>query len=150
MLLNQLRDTIREPIVWSPFLALIFALTGIPLPGLIKQSMLLLGQTSGGVALFACGLLLYSYKVSFTLPVAAIVLARTVVVPGIAWALLSAFKIPPEMLRVSVLALGFPTMAVVAILAVRFRTCEPEMASAIFFANAFWIAATGAFIWMTM
>jgi malonate transporter len=150
MFFDQVRDTIREPIVWSPFLALIFALTGIPLPVTVKQSMLLLGQTSGGVALFACGVLLYSYKVSFTPPVAAMVVARTIVVPAVAWALLGALKIPSEMLRVSVLTLGFPTMAVVAILAVRFRTAEPEMASVILFANAFWIAATGAFIWMTM
>jgi predicted permease len=150
MFLDQVRETIREPIVWSPFVALIFALTDIPLPAMVKQSMLLLGQTSGGVALFACGVLLYSYKVSFTPPVATMVLARAVVVPAIAWLVLNALRTPLEMLRVSVLTLGFPTMAVVAILAVRFRTSEPEMASVIFFANGFWIAATGAFIWMTM
>jgi malonate transporter and related proteins len=148
-LLDQLRNTVREPIVWAPFGALLFALIGIPLPAMVKDALLLLGQTAGGVALFACGVLLFSYKIFFTLPVAILTIARTVIVPAITWAVLHAVGISSELLRVSVLTLGFPVMAVVAILAVRFHRSEQEMASVVLFCNASWIVATGAFILMT-
>jgi malonate transporter len=59
----KLVETVKEPIVWAPVLALIIVLTGFRMPQLIVHSLSLLGQASGGVALFACGIVLASGKI---------------------------------------------------------------------------------------
>ena len=58
----KLAETIKEPIVWAPVLAFIVVLTGFRIPQLLLHPLSLLGQASGGVALFACGIVLAAGK----------------------------------------------------------------------------------------
>jgi len=84
-LLSHVLAAIREPIVWAPVLAIILVTSGIKLPKVVSQSMLLLGQATGGVALFASGIMLYSRRVSFNWIVALNTVARNVIVPAAFW-----------------------------------------------------------------
>jgi malonate transporter len=59
-LLSRVVAAVREPIVWAPILAIILVIGGIRLPKVVSQSMLLLGQATGGVALFASGIYAFS------------------------------------------------------------------------------------------
>jgi malonate transporter len=56
-LLSHVTAAVREPIVWAPILAIILVISGIKPPKAVSQSMLLLGQATGGVALFASGIM---------------------------------------------------------------------------------------------
>ncbi|MBX4308446.1 AEC family transporter, partial [Mycobacterium tuberculosis] len=46
---------IKQPVVWSPVIALIIVLADIHIPQTISMSLGLLGKASGGLALFAAG-----------------------------------------------------------------------------------------------
>src|ERR1700723_2498205 len=59
----KLAETIKEPIVWAPVLAFIIVLPGFRIPQLLVHPLSLLGQASGGVALFACGIVLATGKI---------------------------------------------------------------------------------------
>ncbi len=48
-------NAIKQPVVWSPVIALIIVLADIHIPQTISMSLGLLGKASGGLALFAAG-----------------------------------------------------------------------------------------------
>src|SRR5580693_5656327 len=49
----KLVETVKEPIVWAPVIAFVIVLIGLHISQVIVHSLSLLGQASGGVALFA-------------------------------------------------------------------------------------------------
>src|SRR5271170_1268573 len=59
----KLAETVKQPIVWAPILAFVVVLSGLHIPQLIVHSLSLLGNASGGVALFASGIVLASGKI---------------------------------------------------------------------------------------
>jgi predicted permease len=61
--LKPLVETVKEPIVWAPVLAFVIVLSGFRIPQLLVHSLFLLGHASGGVAMFACGIVLASGKI---------------------------------------------------------------------------------------
>ncbi|PMC12267.1 receptor, partial [Klebsiella aerogenes] len=52
-------NAIKQPVVWSPVVALILVLMDIHIPETLSMSLGLLGKASGGLALFAAGIVLY-------------------------------------------------------------------------------------------
>jgi malonate transporter and related proteins len=148
-LLSHVIAAIREPIVWAPILAIALVISGIRLPKAVGQSMLLLGQATGGVALFASGIMLFARRVSFNWTVAVNAIARNLIVPGIFWAALVLLKLPQAAIREAVVTLAIPTAAMAVILAVQFKTAEQEMASSLLFSTVLSIPTMGAFLFLT-
>ncbi|MFV9473994.1 AEC family transporter [Advenella sp. RU8] len=56
---DSIKNTIKEPIIWAPVLAFILLLADIRIPANIRSSMKLLSNATGGVALFASGIILF-------------------------------------------------------------------------------------------
>lgn len=52
---NSIKNALMQPVVWAPILAFILLLIGLDMPKFLKGSFILLGQATGGVALFAVG-----------------------------------------------------------------------------------------------
>jgi malonate transporter and related proteins len=147
--LSNVIAAVREPIVWAPVLAIILVISGVRLPKVVSQSMLLLGQATGGVALFASGIMLYSRRVSFNWIVALNAVARNLVVPAAFWGALAAFRLPPAAIREAVITMAIPTAAMAVILAVQFNTAEQEMASSLLFSTVFSVPTMGVFMLLT-
>ena len=110
--------------------------------------MVLLGKATGGAALFASGIILYSRRISFSLPVGVSTAARNLVMPAAVWAMLALVGLPPESSQEAVLAMAIPTSSVCVILAVQFQTAEQEMASTLFFSTVLSLPTMGLFIWL--
>jgi malonate transporter and related proteins len=148
-LLSHVIAAVREPIVWCPVLAIILVICGVRLPKAASQSMLLLGQATGGVALFASGIMLFSRRVSLSWTVALNAIARNLVVPAAFWGALVALKLPPEQVHEAVITLAIPTAAMAVILAVRFSIAEQEMTSSLLLSTVLSIPTMGAFMFLT-
>jgi malonate transporter and related proteins len=148
-LASHLVGALREPVVWAPLLALVLVLVGVKPVSPIQESLFLLGQSTGGVALFASGIVLFSRRVTISLPTGISVLIRNIIVPAAAWALLLAARVAPETTREAVLTLAMPTASLGVILAVQYETAEQEMASTLFFSTILSVVTMGAFIWLT-
>jgi malonate transporter and related proteins len=140
---------LREPVVWAPILALVAVLFGIQPIAPVQDSLLLLGKATGGVALFASGIVLYSRSVAISLPTGISVLARNILVPALTWVFLLLAGFDHERIREVVLTMAIPTAALCVILAVQYQTAEQEMASTLFFSTLLSIVTMGAFIWLT-
>ncbi len=64
---EKLLETVKEPIVWAPLLAFVLVLCNVRIPSIVDHGLSLLGQATGGVALFASGIMLVAYKIEIDL-----------------------------------------------------------------------------------
>jgi malonate transporter len=146
-LLSPVVNALRQPVVWSPLLALVLVLFNVQFPTAIRDSLFLLGNATGGVALFASGVILYSQRVRLSLPTSISVVARNILVPAVTWGLLLIGGFGPQPTQEVVLGMALPTATISTILAVQYRTAAQEMASTLFFSTLLSIATIGALIW---
>jgi malonate transporter len=100
-----------KPIVLSPVLAVLFALTGIGLPEVAVKSLVLMAQVSGGAALFLTGLILSAQKVRLGASPAIQTLLANIVHPliafGLAWGFAVSALTEREAIMLSALPVGF-------------------------------------------
>lgn len=146
---KSLVNAVRQPVVWAPVLAFILLLCGLDMPHTIKGSFTLLGQATGGVALFAVGAVLFAQKVSLSLPVIINVLCKNIVLPLIILLAMIAFGIPKGEYGLVAVTLAIPTASVAVIFAVEYKAAEQEMASTLFWSTILSVLTMGGFIWAT-
>ena len=144
--IDNLKSTIKEPVVWAPVLAFILLLCDFHIPSQIRSSLQLLGGATGGVALFASGVILFSYHVVFNTTICISVIAKNIVIPALILAGGIFFGMDSNTLNISVISLAIPTASICVILAVQYKTAEQEMASTLFFSTILSIATMGGFL----
>lgn len=147
-LFGHVLDAFKQPVVWSPILAFIIMMLDFDIPDPIRKSLELLGKTTGGAALFAAGIILYSHRVTFNSKVAVSAASRNLVIPALVGAIVFLLGMRPEIGKETVLAMAIPTSSVCVILAVQFQTAEQEIASTLFFSTILSLPTMGLFIWL--
>jgi malonate transporter len=145
----KLGETVKEPIVWAPVLAFLIVLSGACFPQLIVHALSMLGHASGGVALFASGIVLASGKIKVNRYVLFFVFLKNIVQPtlvlgGLLW-LGQANPIVSE----AVLTTAIPAMPIVIMLAIQYRAPEEEVASTVFLSVIGSVITMGVFIALT-
>nr|WP_246374642.1 AEC family transporter [Pseudochelatococcus contaminans] len=147
--LHAVVNAVRQPVVWAPVLAFVLLLVGLDMPHYLKGSFTLLGQATGGVALFAVGIVLFSQKVSVSIPVVINVAAKNIVLPAIILLGMRAFGISATETSLVVVTLAIPTASIAVIFAVQYATAQKEMASTLFWSTILSVITMGGFIWIT-
>jgi predicted permease len=141
--------SLRQPLVVAPLLATALVLVGIGIPAPVLGAFTLFAHATGGLALFASGVILQAQKPSFSPAVIFSTLCRTMVIPGLALLALPLLRLDPGMQREIVLALGLPAAAMQIIIAVRYEVAERENASFLLFSNIVAIPTLAFLIAMT-
>lgn len=147
--LGHVFAAVREPVVWAPLAALAIVLIGWKLPAPFVSSLALLGQATGGVALFASGIVLYSQKVNLGLGVGVAVALRNLVIPGIVLLLCLVLGFAHDNTEASVLSMAIPTASICVIFAVQYGRAQRQMASVLFISTIASVATMAAFIALT-
>jgi hypothetical protein len=145
----KLAETLKEPIVWAPVLAFIIVLSGFHFPQLIVHSLALLGQASGGVALFACGIVLASGKIKVNRSVLFFVFLKNIVQPALVLGGLRWIGYGNPIVSEAVLTTAIPTMPIVIMFALQYRIAQAEAASAVFLSVMSSMVTMGVFIAVT-
>jgi predicted permease len=140
---------VRQPMIWAPILGLIVCLLGLDFPASIERSLGLLGAATGGVSIFAAGVILYAQKVTFSRTIGALAVARNLIVPGLALLCIRLLGRSSTELNEAVIALAIPASSLIVILAVRYKTAEQEMASVLLYSTVGSILTLSLFIWLT-
>ncbi|WP_438391970.1 AEC family transporter [Caballeronia sp. DA-9] len=146
---KQLGSAIKQPIVWAPVLALLFVFSGLGLPASVTKSLNLLGQATGGLSLFAAGIVIFSRHIKLSWMAIATVFTRNIIVPIALLLILSGVGMSAGNIRQAVLTMAIPTGPIVIILAMKFKTGEQEMASSMALSVLFSVVTMGALIWYT-
>jgi len=124
------RATLLNPIVLGVAAGAALGLLGVALPGPVDRLLTFLGGSAGPVALFALGGALASQRLGEGWrSVLGLVVAKLVVYPALAWALLRAAGLGPDWVAAGTLVAGLPTAAYAFVFAQRFEAA-PERASA--------------------
>jgi hypothetical protein len=146
---TKLMETIKQPIVWAPVLAFMVVLSGLHIPQFIVHSLSLLGSASGGVALFASGIVLASGKIKASSPVLFLVFLKNILQPALVFAGLRWAGYADPIVSEAVLATAIPTMPIVIMFALQYRVAQAEAASAVFLSVIGSVFTMGIFIALT-
>lgn len=142
-------NAIKQPVVWSPVVALILVLMDIHIPETVSMSLGLLGKASGGLALFAAGIVLYTRSIVITSATIITVIARNILVPGACYLILLKMGFSMEQIKQVVLTMVIPVGSIAIIIAMQYKSGEQEMASTMALSIITSIITMGAFIFLT-
>jgi malonate transporter and related proteins len=146
---TKLAETVKQPIVWAPVLAFLVVLSGLHIPQLIVHSLSLLGNASGGVALFASGIVLASGKIKANSHVWFLVSLKNILQPTLVLGGLRWVGYGEPIVSEAVLTTAIPTMPIVIMFALQYRVAQAEAASAVFLSVIGSIVTMGVFIALT-
>jgi hypothetical protein len=146
---GKLAETVKEPIVWAPLLAFVLVLSSLRIPQLIVHSLALLGHASGGVALFACGIVLASGKIKVNRYVLSFVFLKNIIQPALVLGGLRWLGYGNPVVNEAVLTTAIPAMPIVLMLALQYRVAQEEAASSVFLSVMGSIVTMGVFIALT-
>jgi predicted permease len=132
ILTTKLAETIKEPMVWAPVLAFAIVLSGLHVPRLIIHSLFMLGQASGGVALFACGIVLASAALKLDRQVLFLVSLKNIAQPALVLCGMRWLGYDNSIGSEAALTTAIPTMPIVIMLALQYHVKQAEAASAVF------------------
>jgi malonate transporter len=146
---SKLVETVKQPMVWAPVLAFMVVLSGFRIPQLIVHSLSLLGNASGGVALFASGIVLASGKIKANSQVWLLVFLKNILQPALVLGGLRWVGYGEPIVSEAVLTAAIPTMPIVIMFALQYRIEQAEAASAVFLSVIGSVVTIGAFIALT-
>jgi hypothetical protein len=127
----------------------VVVLTGARVPQLIVQSFSMLGYASGGVALFASGIVLASGKIKANSFVLIFVVLKNIVQPALVLGGLRWFGYSNPILKEAVLTVAIPTMPIATMLALQYQVAQNEVASTVFLSVIGSVLTMGIFIALT-
>src|SRR5580693_7618590 len=139
----------KEPIVWAPLLAFVLVLCNVRIPSIADHGLSLLGQASGGVALFASGIMLAAYKIEIDLTALSLALLKNIVQPALVLVGLLSLGYGDPIVPEAVLTTAIPVMPIVIVLAVQYHVREARASSALFFSVIGSMFTMGIFIALT-
>jgi malonate transporter and related proteins len=134
-LLNNLKSTVKKPLVWAPVLGAILVLFGVHLPPLATESVNLIGKTAGGTALFALGVMLSGLTPRLDKTAISVLLLKNFVQPAIGLAFALTFHMSGVLSKGIVLAAACPCATASAMLASTYRIDEQPTTSAVVLSN---------------
>lgn len=129
VVLDSIKSAVSKSIVWAPLLAFILVMLGVKIPPEIKNSFTFLGNATGGVALFASGITLYSYKVTFSKQVVFDVFIKNIVFPAVVLGILWITHQETSLIKVLVVAMAIPTASSAVIVSTQYKEGQAMTAS---------------------
>jgi predicted permease len=130
-LARDILHTVVQPLVWAPLLGIALVLVHFTLPELASKSIGTIGDTAGGVALFAVGVMLFGFSFRIDPEVATVFVLKNLVQPAIAAAVLFAFGLRGVMAEGIVIVLACPAATACPMLASSYRVGEKSAAASV-------------------
>jgi len=128
-------NTLKQPVVWAPLTGLILVLIGVKLPSLVSESLKLIGDISGGLALFTLGILLSLLKPRVDLEVIIVVILKNLVMPAIVVLLALLFKLDPILAKGAIIIAACPAATMGAMLSSQFGVAHEKIPGQILASN---------------
>ncbi|MFY9137557.1 AEC family transporter [Zwartia sp.] len=111
-----LLDTLKQPVVWAPLIGLAMVLLGFKLPELATDSLKLIGNIAGGLALFTLGVLLSFLTPRIDSQVITVVILKNLAMPALVAGLALLFKLDSTLAKGVVIIAACPAATMGAML----------------------------------
>jgi predicted permease len=122
-------SSLKLPLVWSPLLATILVMVGVPVPKEFDSMLVQIGSATAGVGLFACGLIIAAYRVKLTAESVGNTFVKMVVQPVLMGLLVTMLGVAKLLGIQGVVMCALPSAAVPVMLALNYHVYENEAAS---------------------
>jgi len=149
ILTAKLGETIKEPIVWAPILGFVVVLAGLHIPQIVVHSLSMLGQASGGVALFASGIVLAGAPIKVNGRVLSAVFLKIILQPALVLLAMRWLGYRNPIVNEAVLTTAIPCMPILIMFAVKYHVAESEAASAVLLSVIGSVITMGIFLLLT-
>jgi malonate transporter len=146
---SALLQAFRKPIVLAPLLSLLFVLTNIGLPDPLIRSLSLVGEVSGGAALFLTGLILSAQSIRLRADVAIQTLFSDALRPLIAAGLVWLFAVSPLVARESIILSALPAGFFGVLFGLRFGVSSDVVGTTLIASTVLSAATLAAAIYLT-
>lgn len=111
-----LLNTLKQPVVWAPLIGLAMVLIGFKLPELVTDSLKLIGNIAGGLALFTLGVLLSFLTPRIDSQVITVVILKNLAMPALVVGLALLFKLDSTLAKGVVIIAACPAATMGAML----------------------------------
>jgi malonate transporter and related proteins len=132
-------ETFKQPVVCMPILGLVLVLFKFHLPLLIRLPLQVIGNTTGGVALFTLGVLLSALKFQMNLATGIVIFLKNIAMPGIALGLGLLFHLDGILIKGAVIATACPSATLGAIFSATFKVGQKTIPTEVLASNLFGI-----------
>jgi len=146
---SALLKVFNKPIVLAPLLSVLFVLTNIGLPDPLFRSLSLMGEVSGGAALFLTGLILSAQNMRVGTNVAIQTLLSNVLHPLLAAGLVWLFAVPPLTAREAILLSALPAGFFGVLFGLRFGVSSDVVGTTLIASTILSAATLAAAIYLT-
>lgn len=99
---------LSQPVAWAPILAVMWVMVGIPWPKELSPSLDLMAQANASLAVFSAGVTLSTIKVCINLQVIIGSVMKMILMPAVALGCGLLFNLPPEGVKMLVVACVLP------------------------------------------
>ena len=134
-LMSTIVTTLKTPLVWAPLVGTAYALIGLPVPEVAKQSLTLLGEATSGVAIFAAGLILVANPPRLSATVWILMGVRCLILPAAVWGLVLAFHVSGPLAQQTVVAFTLPMGVLAVQLALRYKSFTQQTSTILLFST---------------
>jgi malonate transporter len=142
-------EAFKRPIVLAPLLSVLFVLTNISLPDPLIRSLSLIGEVSGGAALFLTGLILSAQNIRVDANVAFQTLLSDVFRPLLAAGLVWLFAVSPLTAREAILLSALPAGFFGVLFGLRFGISSDVVGTTLIASTVLSAATLAAAIYLT-
>ncbi len=126
---KSVTDSLKQPFVWAPLLALILVLLGVSVPSEIDNMLALIGSATTGVALFVSGIIIAAFRITISVETVGNALVKALVQPAIMALLATALVIAQPLRTEAIIICTLATAVICPMIAVRYQVYEAQAAS---------------------
>lgn len=145
---NALLNAVKEPVVWSPLLAVILVLCGVHFPHSLDPTFDLIAKANAGVAVFAAGLTLSANKFEFDKEVIYNTVVKLLVMPALFLLIGKLIGMESEKLQMLVLCGALPPVFSGIIIGSRFQVYVRTGTSSLAVSTLLFMATAPLWIWI--
>ena len=146
---NVLLNALKEPVCWSPILAVLIVLTGFRFPGSLDPVFNLSANANAGVAVFAAGITLSTNKFEFNAEVLYNSFVKLIFMPAAMLAIGLLTGMNGEKLQMLVLCGALPPVFSGIIIGSRFQTYVQTGTSSLAVSTFLFMATAPLWIWLS-
>lgn len=147
MVLQNLLNAARNPIVWIPVSGVLLSLAGVQIPHILSMPIEMVGKVSGGLSLFALGLLFYGERPTLNLQIFTNIGIKNLIQPAIMAAAGLAFGLSHTLLQQVVIIGATPSAIAAGMFALRSDTYIDTASSSILIGTAVGVLTEGIMIY---
>lgn len=137
----------KTPFVWAPLIGLMLVLIGVEMPAVVDNSLSLIGNTTGGVAVFVAGLTLGVNRLVFSGETALNVGLKNLALPALFFGVAAMLGIGSgASFEQALLLIALPTGPMAVLLSTRYKVYEREASSTLAFSTIAMIVTIPALI----